>query len=132
MEQLAEISLAGFETADHARKTAIASQIDTALKSLGFFVISEHGVPNALIDDTVGTATSFFDLPAEEKRQIRSTVQGSPRGFIDFGEETLGLTSGQKTPPDLKEGFGMGPVRVETGRAVLDGVAATYTGPLNC
>jgi isopenicillin N synthase-like dioxygenase len=124
---LREIDLTGFATVGPARKQAWAADIAAELRRLGFFVISGHGVPAALIEHTLATATSFFDLPLAEKMRIRSAVQGSPRGYLDFGLEALALSAGTRTPPDLREGFGMGPLGIARERDVLDGLAATYT-----
>ncbi len=126
-DALSEISLAGFATASLARKREIAARIDAELRRLGFFIVSEHGVDPALIDETTAMAEAFFDLPLAKKMRIRSTAQGSPRGYLDYGLETLAHTTGRTSPPDLKEGFGMGPLGVAAERAVIDGIAATYT-----
>lgn len=125
-ERLEEISLAGFESLDRAAKKALADRIDAQLKRIGFFIVSDHGIPDAVIDGAVDAANAFFDLPLAQKMQIRSKAQGSPRGYLDFGLETLALTTGVMTPPDLKEGFGMGPPRVASEKDVLGGTA-TYT-----
>ncbi len=125
--ELAQISLAGLPSAGLAGKRDIARRIDAALKEIGFFVITDHGVPATLIDETVATANAFFDRPIDEKMRVRSEVQGSPRGYIPFGLETLSYSSGETSPPDLKEGFGMGPDRVDRAKAVLAGLDPTYT-----
>jgi isopenicillin N synthase-like dioxygenase len=125
-ERLAEISLAGIARADLAEKRRIAEAIDAQLRRIGFFIVSDHGVPDDVIDGAIDAAYAFFDLPLDEKMRIKSKAQGSPRGYLDFGLETLALTMGQRTPPDLKEGFGMGPPRVASERDVLGGTA-TYT-----
>lgn len=124
--RLEEISLAGFDSLDRAAKRALAERIDAQLRRIGFFIVSDHGVPDAVIDGAVAAADAFFDLPLPEKMRIRSKAQGSPRGYLDFGLETLALTTGVMTPPDLKEGFGMGPPRVAAEKDVLGGTA-TYT-----
>ncbi|MGE0416520.1 MAG: isopenicillin N synthase family dioxygenase [Acetobacteraceae bacterium] len=126
-ETLREIDLTGFAVADQARRRCWATEIAGELSRLGFFVVTGHGVSADLIEGTLTAATAFFDLPLSEKMRIKSTVQGSPRGYLDFGLETLALSAGVRTPPDLKEGFGMGPLRVACERDVLDGLAATYT-----
>lgn len=126
-ERLREIDLSGFAAAGADRKQAWADAIAGELRYLGFFVITGHGVPAALIDATLDTATAFFDQPLVDKMRIKSTVQGSPRGYLDFGLETLALSAGTRTPPDLKEGFGMGPLGIARERDVLGGIGATYT-----
>lgn len=125
-ETLREIDLSGFATGDLSNRRRIATAIAAELRRLGFFVITGHGVPADLIDRTFGTATAFFDRPLDDKLRIRSRVQGSPRGYLDFGLETLALSAGVRTPPDLKEGFGLGPLGVRAERDVLGG-SATYT-----
>ena len=125
-ERLAEISLAGFDGLDRAAKQALADKVDAQLRRIGFFIVSDHGVAPAVIDGAVEAANAFFDLPLAEKMRIKSRTQGSPRGYLDFGLETLALTTGVLTPPDLKEGFGMGPPRVDAEKDVLGGTA-TYT-----
>ncbi|MBI3516116.1 MAG: isopenicillin N synthase family oxygenase [Proteobacteria bacterium] len=124
--QLARISLAEF-AADPARHREIARVVDRSLQELGFFVITDHGVPRGLIDATVTAANDFFDRPMDEKQAIRSQVQGSPRGYLPMGLETLASSLGHKTPPDIKEGFGMGPLGVAAEKAVIAGIGATYT-----
>lgn len=126
-DTLRDIDLTGYNTADLPRKRAWAAAIAAELRRLGFFAISGHGVPAATIDNALAAATAFFDLPVAEKMRIKSTVQGSPRGYLDFGLETLALTTGQRTPPDLKEGFGLGPLGIDRERAVLDRIGSTYT-----
>ena len=124
--ELARISLAGFAD-DPARRQAIAGAVDASLKDLGFFVITDHGVPGALIDATTAACDAFFDLPIAEKLEIRSGVQGSPRGYAPMGLETLAASLGVRTPPDIKEGFSMGPLEVAAEKAVIAGIGATYT-----
>jgi isopenicillin N synthase-like dioxygenase len=124
--ELARISLAGFAD-DPARRREIAGAVDASLKELGFFVITDHGVPGALIDATVAACNGFFDLPMDEKLAIRSAVQGSPRGYAPMGLETLAASLGHKTPPDIKEGFSMGPLEIAAEKAVIAGIGATYT-----
>ncbi len=126
-DALARISLAGVTADNAAQHEAVARAIDASLKALGFFVIADHGVAPVLIDDTVAAANRFFDLPTDEKTAIRSQVQGSPRGYLPMGLETLAYSLGQKTPPDIKEGFGMGPLGIAAEKAVIDGIGATYT-----
>src|SRR5579871_831754 len=66
-DALARISLTGITADNAAQHPAVARAIDASLKALGFFVIADHGVAPALIDDTVAAANRFFDLPTDEK-----------------------------------------------------------------
>lgn len=106
-------------------KTA-AARIDAALKQLGFFVVTDHGVPAAVIDRATAAAKAFFALDEGEKRRIESAGEGSPRGYIPMGGENLAATLGEQRPHDLREGFSMGPPRVAAERARVGGTATDY------
>lgn len=86
-----------------------AQELDKALIDIGFLMVVNHGIPTTKIGRAVDLCRRFFDLPMERKLGIRSTSQGSPRGYVPIGVSVLGRTSGQDTPVDIKEGFGMGP-----------------------
>ena len=64
----------------------------------------------------------FFDLPQDAKMALRSRAQGSPRGYVPMGESVLARTVGGDSPPDIKEGFGMGPLQLPA----MGGPAAKY------
>ena len=72
-----------------------------ALESIGFFALSGHGVPKALIDDAYAAALRFFDLPPEGR--AASVVPGAKgqRGYTGFAEEQAAGAD----VPDLKEFF---------------------------
>jgi len=118
-ERLPRISLAG-------RPRDVAAAVDASLRRYGFFMVTDHGVPAADIDGVIAIARRFFARPIEEKLQILSQGQGSHRGYIPDGTEALALTLGAETPPDLKEGFGMGPLAVASDREAVAGLGPTY------
>lgn len=126
MDRLSTISLAAARSGDAAAMKSAAAAVDASLQRWGFFVVSDHGVPDAAIDGVMDAARRFFALPMDEKLAIRSEGLGSHRGYIATGVESLALTLGQKTPPDIKESFGMGPPEVEAEREAVAGVGATY------
>lgn len=121
------IDLTAAREGDVEQRRATAQAIDAALKRSGFFVISGHGVPQATVEAALEALQHFFALPLERKMQARSSAKGSPRGYIPFGLETLALTEGRKAPPDLKEGFGMGPYWIEADIAAGRQPPASYT-----
>ena len=85
------------------RQRVVANEIDHALQSSGFFFVSNHGVPQKLIDALWSVSRAFFALPTEEKLKIDMKFGGRAwRGFFPCGRE---LTSGV---PDHKEGLYLG------------------------
>ena len=92
--------------ADAAARAAVAAEVDAALQSVGFFLISGHGVPDDLRARVRAEARAFFALPPEAKRRYAVTVGG--RGWLPPGVEANGYAEGTQTPPDLKESFAVG------------------------
>ena len=107
------ISLKDFASLSLQEKTAISKKIGVGLKNSGFFICADHGVSSEAIDQLQETAYGFFDLPLSEKMKSESRVSGSPRGYIPYGVETLSATDGRLAPPDIKEGYGIGPYWVD-------------------
>jgi isopenicillin N synthase-like dioxygenase len=86
-----------------AAEQAVAQQIQAACRSYGFFYVTGHGVPAALLADLDRASREFFALPEPEKLEISMARGGRAwRGYFPVGDE---LTSGR---PDLKEGIYFG------------------------
>lgn len=103
---------------------AVADKVDLALRRLGFFVVTDHGVPTPLIDRALVAAKAFFAQTEAEKRAAATEADGSPRGYTPFAAENLSATLGKRRPQDLREGFGMGPPRVRQERGAPMGGAS--------
>src|SRR5215470_4638986 len=67
----------------------VARQIDTACQEIGFFAITGHGVPDALVEDLRRQAHEFFALPLPEKLKASHPVRGTNRGYHPAGGEAL-------------------------------------------
>lgn len=94
----------------------VAAQIRTACMESGFFYITGHGVPAALIERLEALSHEFFALPVEEKMRIRMELGGRAwRGYFPVEGE---LTSGR---PDLKEGLYLGTELADDHPAVVAG-----------
>ncbi|MCF6468986.1 isopenicillin N synthase family oxygenase [Nonomuraea sp. MG754425] len=84
-------------------KQAVADAIGAACRDNGFFYVSGHGVPQALVERLDAASRRFFALPEQAKNEISMERGGRAwRGFFPVGGE---LTSGR---PDLKEGVYFG------------------------
>jgi isopenicillin N synthase-like dioxygenase len=81
----------------------VASEIDDACRTTGFFYVAGHGVPEALPRRVDALAREFFARPDDEKARIAMAKGGRAwRGWFPVGGE---LTSGV---PDWKEGLYFG------------------------
>ncbi len=112
------IDLAPWFCGDEQARAAVAAEVDEALQSAGFFLITGHGVPADLRAKVRTQARSFFALPHEIKQRYAVTVGG--RGWLPPGAEANGYAEGTQTPPDLKESFAVGADQ-PTGDPEVDG-----------
>ena len=61
---------------DQEARAAVAARVDAALQSVGFFLITGHGVPDELRARVRAQARAFFALPRETKQGYAVTVGG--------------------------------------------------------
>lgn len=109
MERVPVIDLA-------APASDVAARIDEACRDVGFFVVTNHGVPSRLLADLDSVAREFFSLDESEKAEIAMEHGGSAwRGWFPLGGE---FTSGV---PDLKEGIYFGSERPASDRRPMHG-----------
>ena len=112
------IDLGPWLSGDEAARAAVAAEVDAALQSVGFFLVTGHGVPGDLRNLVRAQARAFFALPTEAKRPYAVTVAG--RGWLPPGVEANAYAEGTQTPPDLKESFAVGADQ-PTGDPAVDG-----------
>ena len=93
------IDLSPWRSGDEAARAGVAAQVDAALQSVGFFLITGHGVPDELRGRVRAQARAFFALPQETKQRYAVTVGG--RGWLPPGVEANAYAEGTDTPPDL-------------------------------
>ncbi len=70
------IDLAPWYAGDARARGAVAAEVDSARQSMGFFLISGHGVPDELRTRVRAAARTFFALPRETKQRYAVTVGG--------------------------------------------------------
>jgi isopenicillin N synthase-like dioxygenase len=112
------IDLAPWRGGGEAGRAEVAAQVDAALRSVGFFLVTGHGVAGGLRARVRAGARAFFALPHETKQRYAVTVGG--RGWLPPGVEANGYAEGTATPPDLKESFAVGADQ-PTGDPEVDG-----------
>jgi isopenicillin N synthase-like dioxygenase len=98
-------------------RAAVAAEVDAALQSVGFFLVTGHGVSRDDRAAVRSAAREFFALPDDVKRAYAVTVGG--RGWLPPGVEANAYSEGTETPPDLKESFAVG-ADTKTGNAEID------------
>jgi isopenicillin N synthase-like dioxygenase len=96
---------------------SVVAQLDAALQSVGFFLVTGHGVSRADRTAVRSAAREFFALPQDVKRRYAVTVGG--RGWLPPGVEANAYSEGTETPPDMKESFAVGADR-KTGNPEVD------------
>ena len=105
-----EIDIERWRTGDAAARADIQQQVDTALATTGFLVITNHGVPDQLVSDVRDTSAEVFALPTETKATYRQSAGIGGPGWCPIGAEANAYASGEETPPDLKEAWSIAPI----------------------
>ena len=95
------VNFAPFLNGTDEDRQKVSSQIGNACRNVGFFYLSNHGVPLSVIERVYEQAKQFFSQSTEEKMKvyIGSCPYGNNRGYTPRFEEKL------SSKGDLKEGF---------------------------
>ncbi|KAM7487774.1 hypothetical protein LguiB_025258 [Lonicera macranthoides] len=66
-------------------RATLINQIHAAASTLGFFQITNHGIPQTLFDSVLGSMKSFHELPSDLKRQYyRRDLSGGAAYSTNF------------------------------------------------
>jgi isopenicillin N synthase-like dioxygenase len=106
------IDIAPFLSGSDTGKHRVARELGIACEDVGFFLITGHGVPEALVEETMDVSRAFFDLPVSEKLETAPPRRDYPRGYSRLMDESLAYSAGGEAPPDLKEALAMGQVTI--------------------
>ena len=104
MDDIPIIDLSDFTAGRPGSLARVADAIGHAARRIGFFYVTTHGVPAALIDAVFAAAAAFFaqPLPCKEALSIRRSLHN--RGYVALEGESLDPARGT----DLKEAFNIG------------------------
>jgi isopenicillin N synthase-like dioxygenase len=83
---------------------AAAARFGDAFARTGFAVVSDHGIPDALIEHALAETKALFALPAADKQALVIAGGRGQRGMTPFGKE---VAKGA-TRSDLKEFWHVG------------------------
>ena len=116
------IDFGPFRSGNEQSKSEVARQIGLACENIGFLYISNHGVPQALIDRTFEVSRRFFALPQDilNAPDLIASV-ANPRGYVPFNSRKFKGAA----VPDFRDGFHM-----ETERSADDPDYLTARGLL--
>ena len=84
-----------------------AAAIGEACRNVGFFYVTGHGIPQALIDAQFAAARALFAVSEAEKQALHMRNSLSASGYEPVGGQILDSqdTDAEPAPPDLKESF---------------------------
>jgi isopenicillin N synthase-like dioxygenase len=91
-------------SAGPAGEAQVAAALGAACREIGFFCVTNHGVPQRLLDAVFAASARFFALPVETKRAVAIERSRHNRGYVPMEGESLDPSR----PPDAKEAFNMG------------------------
>ena len=97
------IDIAALGSSDATLRTRVAAAIGAACREVGFFAITGHGVPAALLADAFAASREFFARDAAAKQALAIDKLGHNRGYVDLGAEALD----EKKGADQKEAFNL-------------------------
>jgi isopenicillin N synthase-like dioxygenase len=104
--------LSKFTNASPSEKKSLGHTVDEICRQTGFLAITGHGIPDETIALAWNSARAFFDLPVEKKLAVKMRYEGYPYGYSPLQSEALAKSKGEDTPPDIKETFNIGPLKV--------------------
>ena len=112
MFRLPIFNIGEFENSTGHLREEFCTDLDRFCSEIGFLLIENHGVPDNVIESQWTAVNQFFSQKTEDKKKASAPYPGYPYGWIGPNKEALAASKGDKTPPDLKESFNGGPIKI--------------------
>ena len=112
MFRLPIFNIGEFENSTGDLREKFCTDLDRFCSEIGFLLIENHGVPDNVIESQWTAVNQFFSQKTEDKKKASAPYPGYPYGWIGPNKEALAASKGDKTPPDLKESFNGGPIKI--------------------
>ena len=112
MFKLPIFNIGEFENSTGDLREKFCTDLDRFCSEIGFLLIENHGVPDNVIESQWTAVNQFFSQKTEDKKKASAPYPGYPYGWIGPNKEALAASKGDKTPPDLKESFNGGPIKI--------------------
>jgi isopenicillin N synthase-like dioxygenase len=106
---------------------AVGAELDQVCRTVGFFQVTGHGIPDGVADPAWTMAARFFDLPLEDKLSVARPGADYPYGYMPLAGESLSQSMSGAAPADLKEVFNAGPPSRPARRFADPGEAWAYS-----
>lgn len=104
MQTIPVVDLKDFLAGSPATKEKFISVMGDALRDIGFFALTNHGVDDRVMQKAYQLAEQFFRLDDTQKRPYEDLALKGQRGYTSFGREH----AKNHPAPDLKEFFHVG------------------------
>ena len=101
---IATVNYEDFVSGDPDRKLNFIAHLGNSLSEIGFILLRNHGITEALGNELFSASKKFFELPDEIKSKYEFPALAGQRGYIGKFKETA---KGFKTP-DMKEFYHIG------------------------
>lgn len=98
------LSLKDFLEGTPSEQVRFVTSLGSALRDIGFFALSDHGVSQPVIRESYEQAQKFFNLQEKEKLAYQVSELKGQRGYTSFGKEH----AKDSKAPDLKEFWHVG------------------------
>jgi len=72
-----------------ADPAAVGAELDEICRTIGFFQVTGHGIPDGIAERAWVVATEFFDLPLEDKLSVARPGADYPYGYMPLAGESL-------------------------------------------
>ncbi|GAA4958746.1 isopenicillin N synthase family dioxygenase [Actinoplanes utahensis] len=105
------LDLHDWRSASPARRAAITTELDAALRRTGMFLLAGHDIPAETTARMRTTGRAFMGLPAERKKAyaVGRPYDNGWRGLGALQAGAVGDPDGGSGAPDLHEAFHTGP-----------------------
>lgn len=128
-ETIPTIDISAFTHGSDKEREEVVRQISDTCERIGFFLIKGHGVSDELLARTYASSRAFFDLPKEEKLEVKRSRPEVSRGYNSLADQSLSRSMGIIAPPDLQESFNIGPLNSDDSPYFNDGYGAIHFAP---
>lgn len=99
------VDLESATSGDPTARSDIAAEVGAACESLGFLVVTGHGVPSETVQELMTASWRYFNLPEDDKRRWMPPSPYVFRGYFPIQNSALAGSLDVETPPDLCEVF---------------------------
>ena len=106
------VDIAPFRSGPFEAARPVVDQVRAALETIGFFVITGHGISPDLQARTLDVGSEFFDLSEEEKLRY-CDVPNTFLGYNPLGAERVAYAHHDESAPDLKANYTVGRIDVD-------------------